>query len=92
LVQPPTIAIFIQPGAQCRPLADERLVRHLGGVLADRDQARIGEDVHHRPHRGCLVVAGHELIETRSPTRVLRTLAQLRQPQKDASSDRLLRG
>ena len=28
----------------------------------------------------------------RPPTRVLRTLAQLRQPQKDASSDRLLLG
>jgi hypothetical protein len=91
LVQPQSVPIFSQPGAQRRPLADERLVCHLGRVLAQRDQARIGQDLHHGPHAGCLFVARHELIETRPPTRVLRPLAQLGQPQKDAARDRLLR-
>src|SRR5689334_21571929 len=90
-MQPQPVPILIQPAAQRWPFADERLVCHFGGVLVQDDQALIGQGVQYGPDRGRLVVTGDELVEARSPTSILRTFAQLCQPQKDASSDGSLR-
>ena len=56
LVQPPSGTVLVQPVAEAGPFAEERLVRHLRGSVADRDEARVGEDREHV--RGRLVSTG----------------------------------
>ena len=38
-VQPPALGVFLEPAAQARPLAQQRLVRDLDLAVADREQA-----------------------------------------------------
>ena len=43
MVQAPTLDVVVQPVAQPRPFAQERLVRDLDGTVGDREQAAVGE-------------------------------------------------
>ncbi len=48
--KPAALGVLLDPVAQARPLAQQRLVRDLDGALADRDEAAVGqrgEDVGH---------------------------------------------
>ena len=47
-VQADAFAVFFEPAAQGGPLADQDLVRDLGGALAERDQPRLGEPLQQR--------------------------------------------
>src|SRR5438093_482219 len=42
-VQPPALGVLLEPAAQPRPFAQERLVRDLDLARADREQAAVGE-------------------------------------------------
>src|SRR6266540_2574077 len=90
LVEPPSGTVLLQPLAEPRPLAKERLVGHLDRALAHRHQPGFRQNVQH---------AGYVLIALRielgegdaAPHRSL-TLAR-GQPKQDAAGDaRLLSG
>ena len=42
----PPFGVLLEPLAQPRPLAEQSLVRHLGGSLGDGDEPRLGQDRH----------------------------------------------
>ena len=55
VVQPPALGVLLEPAAQPRPLAQQRLVRDLDLALADRDEAarrRARRGRRRRPRRG----------------------------------------
>ena len=43
VVQAPALGVLLEPAAQARPLAQQRLVRDLDLALADRDQPLVGQ-------------------------------------------------
>ena len=83
-------AVLVQPAAQSRPLADQRLVRDLGGAVAERDQARLGEPLEQRVDAvGRGRALGHQLVARDAPAGVDGALAELGHPQEDAARERL---
>ena len=63
-MQPPALGVVLQPAAQARPLAQQRLVGDLDLALADREQAALGE----RGEDGPRVVAPSSSSGTRRRT------------------------
>ena len=45
----PALGVLLEPAAQARPLAQERLVCDLDRRIADCQQAAVGERLEHRP-------------------------------------------
>ena len=83
-VQADAFAVLVEPAPQRRPLADQDLVRDLGGALAERHQPRVGEpleqaldDLGRDPLR-------HQLVDRGPPAGLRDALAQLGEPQKHA--------
>ena len=46
-LEPPRLALFLEPVAHAGPLPQQRLVRHLDGAVVGREQARLDEGVEH---------------------------------------------
>ena len=89
--QPQALAVLVEPVAEGRPLADQRLVGDLGRLLVQRDQTGLGQDLQHRADGRFLVGTPRQLGDRRPPAGILRALAQLGQLDEDAPGDRLLR-
>ena len=77
-MQPAALRVLLEPAAQPRPLAQQRLVRDLDLALADRDQAVVGE--HGEDVGDALAV---ELVERDAAAHDRVALAFARQPQQD---------
>ena len=87
-MEEPALAVLVEPAAEGRPVADERLVRHLDGPLADCHEPGVGE----RPQNARRDLAPparprNELRDRHPPARVLGALAELGQPQEDVARE-----
>src|SRR5262249_9695166 len=80
------LAILREPAAEPRPLADQRLVRDLDGLIADDDEAGGRPTLEHRRR----LPVGEQLRTRHSPARVLGRLAEVGEPKEHASHERLL--
>jgi hypothetical protein len=89
-VQRPTLDVVLQPAPQPRPLAQQRLVGYLYGVLALGEQPLVGQGVQHRPDT--LVTALGELVEGHPASDHCLALARPDQPQEDPTSGVLVVG
>jgi hypothetical protein len=69
-VQAQPLAVFLQPAAQRRPLADERFVGHLGGVLVGGHQAGVGQGAEYLVYRFPLFGAGRQFVNGDPPAGV----------------------
>ena len=78
-------AVLVEPAAQAWPLADQRLVGHLGGAVVERDEALLGEPAQERLDGPCGGTLRHELADGHAPARVLAALAELRHADQDAA-------
>ena len=65
LVKAPALGVLLEPAAQPRPLAKQRLVGDLDGALVDGDEPAVGE--HREGARGVLVALDVELGERDPP-------------------------
>ena len=89
MVQPAALVVLLQPVAQPRPLAQQRLVCHLHRAGADHHEPAGGEHVEDIADR--LVVVGLELVERHAPPHCAAARVLAGQPQQDAPRDGLLR-
>ena len=87
-VQAQALAVLLEPAAQGRPLADQHLVRDLGGPLAEREQPGVGEAVQQAADGVVRDVLGDELGDRHAAPRVLDPVAELGQPQEDVAQQR----
>ena len=83
-------AVLVEPAAQPRPRADQRLVGDLGGAVVERDEPRVGEPPEQCAHRLGRGLLGHELVDGHAPARVLAALAELGHAQEHAARQRAL--
>ena len=92
--QPPvdesSLTVLVEPGAQRRPVADERLVSDLHRALIDRHQPSLDQQTQHLLDVTSPLGSGRELADTNASAGVLRPLAELGQAQKDVARQRLL--
>ena len=88
VVQTPALGVLVEPAAQPRPLAQERLVGDLRRAVAERDEPAVGQHREHAPHG--VVVVGVELVERDAPADGAPGGVLAGQPQQDAARDRLL--
>ena len=65
MVEAPSLGVLLEPAAQARPLAKQRLVRDLDRALVDREQPTLGE--HGERPGGGLVAVQLELVERHAP-------------------------
>ena len=87
-MDPQVLAVGIDPVAQARPLAQQRLVRELHAARADCEQAGIGEQV---DHDGNVATTVLDLL-AREPAPLDPALdLHLGQPQEHGPGDGLLR-
>ena len=85
LVRADPRAVLVEPAAQPRPLADQRLVRDLGRAVVERDEALLGEPLQERLDGARGGALGHELADGHAPARVLAALAELGHADQDAA-------
>jgi hypothetical protein len=88
-LQPAALGVLLEPAAQARPLAQQRLVRDLGLAVADRHQALGGE------RRRTAPTARRGRPRARPAARAgarRRPLALAREPEQDAPCDRATLG
>src|SRR5919108_701437 len=90
--QEPALSVLVEPAAERRPVADERLVRHLDRFLADGHEPGVGERSQHFARVRLLLSARDQLPDRDPPPRVLGALAQLGQTQEDVARKPLLLG
>ena len=86
-VQADAGAVLLEPSPQRRPLADEHLVGDLGGVLAEGQQARLGEPVEQRLDVLARAALRDELLDADAPAGVLDPLAELGQADEDVAQE-----
>ena len=72
------MGVLLEPAAQPRPLAQQRLVCDLDLTRADRDQPGVGEDGQHGGHAFAV-----ELLQAHAPAHDGVALALAREPQQD---------
>ena len=84
-VQPASLGVLLEPAAQPRPLAQQRLVRDLDLALADRDQALVGEHGEH--DLGDALVVAVELGQRHAPAHDRVALALAGQAQQDPARE-----
>ena len=87
-VQGPPLDVLLQPAAQPRPLAQQRLVGHLHTVLAHAEQPLVDQGVQHRP--APLVMGWGDLVERHAAAHHRLALARPGQAQQDPAGHRLL--
>ena len=83
-MEAPPVGVLLEPVAQARPLAQERLVRDLGGPLADRHEAAVRQPVED--------AIGLELLERHAAPYADTVLVVAGETQEDAAGDMLLLG
>ena len=81
-VQLAPLCVLLEPAAQARPFAQQRLVRDLDLALADRDEAIVGEHGEDFGH-----AFAFELVERDAATHYGVALAFAGQPQEDPASE-----
>ena len=86
--QPAPLGVLLDPLAQARPLAQQRLVGDLDRALADGDEAAVGERGEHGGH--VLVALQVELGERRAAAHRRVALALADEAQHDRADERLV--
>jgi hypothetical protein len=89
-VQAAALRVLVEPRAQARPFAQQRLVRDLDRALADREQAAVGEP---RDELGDVGTALDLQLRERDPAahdRAALALALAGEPQQHVARQRLL--